>query len=226
MIEIFHNPRWFFGLDAIFEFVSLLASVLLSFYSWKVYKLTKKDSYKIMSIAFIFMSSSFAIRIAANVIIHFLIGRIPQLVSAAEATRSLININIILQLGVFFYRFTFLLGVLLLLLLTLKIKNRVIFILFIMFVFFLTYFSTYAYFIYYLISSAILFFIFSYFLKNYEKRRSKTSYLVAVSFLFIFLSQLVFIFLKIHQAVYGVAKILQLIGFLLLLINYITILRK
>jgi hypothetical protein len=227
MVNILQNPQYFYALDSVFEVVSVIASMFLSYYSWKVYGLTKQGKYKLMALAFLFMLLSFVVRIIANLAIHFQRETVQHALTISVAT----DIGRIYQLGLFFYRFIFLLGVVLLLMLALRVKNRTVFASYILFVVLFAYFSVPRFtiqsnLIYYVISSTLLFFVFTHFVGNFQSKKSVTSLLVAAAFFLLFISQGIFVPFMVTKGAYAVSKIFQLSGFLMLLFSYLLVLKK
>ncbi len=43
MFSLFNTPAWFNGIDLIFALVTLVISLFIASYSWKVYKLTSEN---------------------------------------------------------------------------------------------------------------------------------------------------------------------------------------
>ena len=52
MIDIVFNPKWFNGIDSIFEGISVIVCILIASYSLKLYKFNKNKNFKDFSIAF------------------------------------------------------------------------------------------------------------------------------------------------------------------------------
>ena len=61
--------------------------------------------------------------------------------------------------------------------------------------------------------------------KEYKKQKSPTTRLLAYSFAIITLSQLFFMFINLFDELYVIAEIVQLVGYIGLLITFIKVLR-
>ena len=100
------------------------------------------------------------------------------------------------------------------------------FILFIYFILAITYFSISQYFLFHLTSLFLLFFITYAYFKNYFKNKKKNSQFLAISFAIIGLSQLIFIFIPFHSMVYVIAELIQLGGYILLLLSFLGVIKN
>jgi len=89
----------------------------------------------------------------------------------------------------------------------------------------LTYFSQSAYYIFYITSFLLLIFISSSYFLNSKKTKHYTAKLLAFSFAIITASQLVFIFVKINPILYVIAQLIQLVGYVLMLITFTLVLK-
>jgi hypothetical protein len=221
MALIIYSPEWFYGIDSIFEGISTIVCMLIFYFSLKAYKLTSEKKYLYFSMAFLSVAVSFIIKIVTDLSIYFqLVQRNPFLLARLR------EINITYTWGYFSYHFFALLGIAALLMLTLKLKSKSAMSLFIFFIFLATVLSSYNLLFFYLTSAVILAYVFAHFYDNCHKKKCTTSHMVALSFLIILLSQLIFIFLTMNKALYVLGELVQLIGYVVLLFTYIMVLKK
>ena len=59
---ILYTPSWFFGIDSIFEFISVFVTIFIGYYSYKIYKLVSDKKYFYFSLSFMFIAISFIAR--------------------------------------------------------------------------------------------------------------------------------------------------------------------
>lgn len=235
MVNVLFSPRWFWGIDAIFESIAILATALLAFYAYKLYKFTKKSSHKYFSLSFLMLSLAFLAKVITNLFLYF-----PGLRKTIDffilRYYILSNTNLIYAIGNLAYRFLMLLGLLGIFWVIGKSreKNKLLILLyFISAISFISIFSAItSYFIFELyplfhITAALFLAYISYFYyNNYLKKKKDTTFRIFLSFLLIFLSQLVFIFVLIDLRTYVIAEFLQLAGYFLLLYEYSLLTKK
>src|SRR3989344_450750 len=64
------SPDWFYGFDSIIELIAIIASVLLVYYSYKCFKLTKENKYLYFSTAFLSITFAFISKILGTLAIY------------------------------------------------------------------------------------------------------------------------------------------------------------
>jgi hypothetical protein len=236
MVNVLFSPGWFYGIDAIFESIAILATILLSFYSYKLYKFTKKSSHKYFSLSFFMISLAFFVKVITNLFLYFpnlrekVVGFIISRYYLLEQT------NFIYALGNFGFRFLMLLGLLGIFWIIGKSreKNKLLILLyFVSAISLVSIFSVttifgviHLYILFHLTAALFLAYITYFYYTNYLNRKKKTTFYIFLSFLLIFLSQLVFIFLPLDLRIYVIAEFLQLAGYFLLLYEYYMLVRR
>jgi asparagine N-glycosylation enzyme membrane subunit Stt3 len=128
--------------------------------------------------------------------------------------------------GTTLHYFFFLFGLVLLFLIIHKEYNKSTISLLVFFTLITTLFSSSAYFVFYLTSSVLLGLIFLRYWKNFKAKKTKKALLLALSFLTIMISHVIFIFVFANLQLYAVAETVQLFGFILLLLTFMSLLRK
>lgn len=232
MVTLILSPNWFKGIDSLFEIISLIICLLIAYYGFKIYKFIKQKKYRTVALSFLFIALSFAIKVITNLSIYFQYNKLKlSLITAMSSTfpamtSKIIQIKLIYYVGYFAYRFSFLLGLILLLSLVLKIKDKRITSIFIIFSIIAAFFSYSFYYAFHIISAVLLFYIFMYFYENYMIKKLKSAKYITVAFFFLFISQLVFIFVFFDSKVYVFGEVVQLVGFLMLLYYYFLVSKK
>ena len=64
------SPNWFYGFDSILELIAVIVSILLVYYSYKCFKLTKEKKYLYFSAAFLSITTGFIAKIFGTLAIY------------------------------------------------------------------------------------------------------------------------------------------------------------
>ena len=222
------SPKWFYGFDSIIELIAAIVSVLLIYYSYKCFKLTKENKYLYFSAAFLSLTFSFIAKIIATLAIYRPAIRRSALGSSinqafAELTPSYIN-AIAFTAHIFFMLLGFM--ILFLIISRLTWKNQRVVALLVYFVFIATWISFIHCQMLYLTSFALLLLITYSYYGNYKVVRSEKSKFVVIAFGILLVSQAFFVFAVYSGIIYVLAELLQLLGFIYLLIPFILIFKK
>lgn len=218
MGNIFITPQWFFGYDIVLEILFAVITLLVSFYAWKIYKITEERNLRLFSLAFLFVSLSYIVQSVLNFII---------LKELEEEICGIVNIQSVYLLnlfGIYFHSILFLIGLLLLTYVALKIYSLRTFVLLFILVFTSLYFSPQKTFMLYLLSTTLLGFIVYYYIANYINNRKTTTLLVTIAMITLFAGYLYFIFATDNAFYYVLGHILELLAYLLVLGNMMIIL--
>ncbi len=224
-LDIVYSPRWFYGKDIMIDLISIFVLVLIAFFTLRYYRLNRKNrNYLLFASSFILMAVAFLFKIATNFTIYYEIPQTSQL-GLLTLTYSVIKTSDLLFFaGYLMYRMLMLLGLYILYSIYHK-QNRFNVFLIIYLILVSVYFSSSAYFMFHLTSLIILSIITYDYFKNYHKSMQVTGKWLAYSFVLIAASQLVFIFIKLHTLLYVIAELIQLAGYVLLLITFIKVLK-
>ncbi|MDP2926408.1 MAG: hypothetical protein Q8N99_08575 [Nanoarchaeota archaeon] len=217
MANILLSPQWFFGYDIIFELAFAIISLLVCFISYKIYKLTEENSLKLFGISFLFISISYFIQSFFNFAIY------SELSKNVVSLLSLSDINFFNLLGVYTNIIFFSLGLITLVYMTLKIKSPKTYSLLVIIPIFLLFMGCNKLYLYYALTSILLIYIAIYYFSNYINKRNLKSLLVFIAFDFLLFGQIHFIFSINHVLYYILGHFLELIAYLLILINLILI---
>ena len=203
----------YYGLDSLLELLSILVSGVISYYSYRIYKIVNDKNFKYFSIAFLLIAVSFLFKIFSNL----------TLLHQTKITTH----NFVFVVTNFFsfilYKIFYLSGFIVLFLIAVGIRKREGFLLPVYLGLITVLFSIYFNFIFYLTITFILAYLATHFYKNYERVRTLNSILVFLGFLFIFLGNLIFVFIDVSSLSYPIGEALTFLGFLVLLINQIKI---
>ena len=219
MSNVFICPDWFFGYDIALELIFAVVTLMVSFYAWKIFKVTEERNIRLFSLAFLFISLSYIAQSALNIII---------LTQLEEEFCGLINLQSIYLLnlfGLYIHAILFLIGLLLLTYIALKIYSLQTFVLLFILVFASLYFSPQKAFMLYILSTTLLGFISYYYIANYWSNKKATTLLVAVAMLILFVGYLHFVFAIDNEIYFVMGHVFELIAYVLVLANLTVILK-
>ncbi len=226
MLRLLFAPKWFYGIDIAFEIVSIIVAVLISYYSYKLYTISKKKEHKYFHIFFLMIAIAFVFKILTNFDLYFEVLNTLHIGSMQIQYISK-NISTIYRFGgLFMYRLLTALFAYGLYMLSYRKHDRKDLLLFVYFLSVLAFFSYYSYFLFHLTIIIILGFVSMNYWRNFKKKHTTNSKCVAYGFIMLSLAHLVFAIVEIDLALYVVAEVLQLAGFCLLLGAFISVIRK
>jgi hypothetical protein len=228
MHALYVGPGWFYGIENIFNVFSIIVCLLLFFFCWKIYKLTLNNNYKVFSYSFLLFALSFIIQVATHFAMYMAFRNIRPFEGIATLTSavSVVHIGQLYVHGYFWMMLTFLLGLLFLLVITLRVVQRRVLALLSFFVLLATAYASNTHFVFHLTAAFMILVVLFFFCENCVKKKTLSAKLVAIAFGALFLSQIAFVFEASIIYLYTIGNLLQLLGFIALLVNYIKILKK
>ncbi|MEA3430116.1 MAG: hypothetical protein U9R08_02495 [Nanoarchaeota archaeon] len=222
MLELVYSPQWFYGIDILFEFINVIAALLIAFFSYKIYKYTKDRHCLYFGLSFLAISLAFISKILTNFQIYFNVLRQSKVIDQALLTLTTHRNFSFFVTGYFFHRVFFLMALVGIFFIVCKYDKKLL-ILFAYFIAIITAFSTSEYFIFHVTTSIMLGYIFYHYYLNYKYNPTKNTFLVSFGFFLILISQIIFINIILGVESYVVAQIIQVIGYVTLLYAYIRI---
>ena len=209
-----------FGIGAISEVLFAVVTLLIAFFAIKIYKLTRVDSYKLFGLGFIFIACAYLFKSLVNLFLFL------EYVRPGAIASKLTDISTLFGYSIIVHIILMVLALLLLFNLVLKIKNRTVFLVLMILTFFPLVLTSMHYSIFYALASLFLVVLFAYYFRNYLKVRKKSALMVALGFGFIFLAHFLYIFIEYRNLYFVLGHISEFIGYLVLLIGFIKVLRK
>ena len=222
------GPQWFYGFDSIIELIAVIVSILLVYYSYKCFKLTKENKYMHFSIAFLSLTAAFTAKIIGTLAIYKPTITRTSIGSSIHQTFTGLTPYYINALAFVAYIFFTLMGFMILFLIISKLrwKNQRVIALLIYFVFLATWISIVHYQLFYVTSFVLLLLITYAYYQNYREIKSENARFVVTAFGILLVSQAFFIFVIYSRIIYVLAELIQLLGFIYLLIPFILIFKK
>ena len=214
------SPNWFFGWDVVLELSFAFIVLFVSIFAFKIYKKSSQESVKLMSLSFLFISISYFIKSFFNFLI---IRNLNENICKIIKVRSIIIFD---TYGILIHMFFMMIGLVILAFMTFKSRNFKI--LWLMLIISLSglFFSKNSIYVFYLFSSIYLIFISIHFIKNYLKNKQVKILFIAIAFLFLLFGSIHFLFSVNYKLFYVLGHMLELIAYLLILINLYLVLKK
>jgi hypothetical protein len=235
MYQLFNTPAWFNGWDLVFDGIGLLVALFIAMYSWRIYKINKENRFGYFAFAFILVTLGFLFKIFTSGVVYYTPVRDTVLNVLRPAVGEHLSLTYLYYRAGFFLQMIALLGAwLLIFFVSQKPRQRLQrfdevtqIALYIYFVFLISVVSNFEYYVFYLTSSVLLGLIILNYYKNYlNTNKNKKAYLVMLSFLFVLIGNLFFIFVFLFKDLYVIGEMFQLIGFLILLYTYHKIIKR
>lgn len=210
--------EYIYQLDEIFGIITVLIAFLISFYSLKIFNFTKKSNYLLFSSSFYLIGIGFLIRF----IFDFLYETEKLRKSIFLGTFQMDQVQALL---IFAYMFALLAGYILLLITAMKTRKRVSLLIFIISIAALissmNYFITFTVILIIIISTLLI-----HFDRNFNRVRTLNAGIVWYSFILILFGYVMQLLIFYSNKFYLLANGFNMLGFLLLLLNFILVLRK
>jgi hypothetical protein len=222
------SPEWFYGFDSVIESIAIIVSVLLVYYSYKCFKLTKENKYLYFSTAFLSLTFAFIAKIIGTLAIYKPTITRSALGSSIHQTFTSVTPSGINALAFIVYIFFILVGFMILFLIISRLtwKNQRVIALLVYFVFLATWISIVHYQLFYVTSFVLLLLITYSYYRNYREIKSEKAKFVLIAFSILLVSQAFFVFSIYSGIIYVLAELVQLLGFVYLLIPFILIFKK
>ncbi len=219
------GPQWFLGRDFIIDLVSVVVLLLIGFFSWKYYSLNKSNKkHLLIFTSFILLGLSFIFKIATYFILyssHFQVQvyqLFGKLVYYVTPTNTLFAVSFII------YAVLMLIGFFIFFTVYEKFSIKsVILIMFLLVTIVL--FTDDAYIFMHLTAFLLTLMIALSLLRNYRLNGMRTTKYLAMSFGIISLSLILFILAHNYSSMYVVGELVQLAGYVILLVTFISVLK-
>jgi len=218
------GPTWFYGIDYIFDLVSVIVGLLISYFSYKTYRYASQKKYLYFAASFFLVAMAFVAKILATIPVYSKKLSVETVGLVTVTSQVIDKVKWINALGISVARLVMLFAFLLLVLVSLKIRDKKVIVLFGYFLIISTALVSASYIVFHVTLFLMLGILFLSYRRNYLKVKSLNSGMVMYSFLMLFVSQVFFIFEGAVKHFYVIGESVQLVGYLLLLIAMIRML--
>lgn len=210
---VFVSPNWFFTYSIILEIIFAVITLVVSYYAFKVYKLTDKKSTKLFSTAFMFICLSYFLQAMLNIIILWkMADRVVSMINLRDAW--LLNL-----FGLYAHALFFIIGLILLAYIQFKIDDIKIALLLVALMVASILFTTNKLMLFYMLSTIILIFIVSNYFLNYIRHKTPNTLLVLIAMIFLLFGALHYFFAVDHEVYYVIGHGLEFLAYSIILIN-------
>jgi len=222
--SLYYVPPWFYGYDIALQFLFGMITLIVSFYAFKLYRISSQRELKLFSGAFFFISLSYLIWAVLNI---FLIDLESSVVGVVEfenfrlLTDSVFGLS---TLGVYAHVFFFITGVLTLAYMNFKVDRPRIYIFLITLVLPVIFFSYNVRLMTYLIASILFAHLSLFYAKDYLSSKGGRTALVLLAFVFLFFASLTFMYSGREPISYATGHLLTFVAYILILVNFIKVL--
>jgi hypothetical protein len=208
----------FMNLNILFTLAFAITTFLVSFISYKFYKLTGRKELKLFSFAFI----SFAFAYILQLILGFVLKYKLENIVRAKLRTAVPFITA----STFSHEILFSIGLILLVYMTCKSKSKYIFGLLLGLVLIPIVFNPMSIHIFHIIASFILIFIVLFYYKNYRQHKNLKTELVLIAFVFLLISNFTFVFAARQGLFFILGRSLELIAYICILVNLRLLTKK
>jgi hypothetical protein len=223
MIEVVFTPQWFYGKDLIIDFISLLVLLFIAYFSFSYFRLNKQIKYCNLSLSFLLLALSFIFKIMMNFTIYYNVLETKKIGFITFSYNVLKSSDTLFFVGFLVYRLLTLIGLYMLYSLYKKQPKTNIFLIAYLLII-STYFTQSAYYVFHMTSLILLVMITYEMFRNYKKKKHNTTKWLTISFGIITLSQILFIYVKLNHNLYVIGEVIQLVGYVLLMITFLKVL--
>jgi hypothetical protein len=213
-------PQWFMGLDGMVQLVVAIIALILGLYAFKIYRLSGKKRSLHFGLGFLFISISYLVWAVLNMAVISNASRI-----LCKETHICI-IDILIDVSVYIYMLLFMIGLLLLTYSILKRKSIETYSLLFVIIILVLLFSKKVLFFFYLLSTILLLYLVFHHLRNYFTHKNPKVLIAGSAFFLLSIASLEFIFGLTDGFNYTAGNILTLAAFLLIIYNFLLVLKK
>ncbi|MCF7799128.1 hypothetical protein K9M74_04450 [Candidatus Woesearchaeota archaeon] len=216
------TPLWFGVTKIIIQLIFALVTLLVAFFSYKVYKLSRQRPTFLFGLGFIALSSAYFIEALFNYLLL-------QGVQTQHLFPAAIGVAQPLQLSIFVVSLQMLLmitGLSLLSYVTLKERGAKIFLLILSMSLVGIVMSAHVGLTFYIITSIFLLFITAQYFQRHARKPTKNSLMVFMGFGLLFLGNVQLAFAQSLSLLYISGHFISLFGYLLLLVNLLRVVKR
>ncbi|MBN2142023.1 hypothetical protein JW711_01715 [Candidatus Woesearchaeota archaeon] len=214
------SPTWFFGYDVVMELAFAITCLVISLFAFKIFKVTDQRQIKLFGISFGIISASYFAQSLFNFLI---ISELNENISAAIELNSVLLFD---AFGILVHVILMTTGLAVLAYMTLRTEKARIFWFMLALTMLGIFLSVNKIYMFYLFMSLYCIFLVIHFTENYFRHRQGKTLLIALAFLFLLFGNIHFLISVNHQLFYVIGHALELLAYVLIIINLYLVLRK
>jgi hypothetical protein len=201
----------FMNINILFTLAFAITTFLVSFISYKVYKLTGRKELKLFSFAFMSFSFAYILQLILGIVLKY---KLETIVRAKLRT-----VVPFITASTFSHEILFSIGLILLVYMTCKSKDKKLLGLLLGLVMIPILFNPMSIHIFHIIASFMLMFIVLFYYNNYKHHKNLRTKLVLIAFVFLLISNFTFIFSARQGLFFILGRSLELIAYICILVN-------
>lgn len=212
-------PNWFFGFDIAMEILFAIITFLVAIFAFRVGRLTKERKIKLFGMSFLLIGLSYLLWAGINF-------WFANLGPDGLQDLTIQGVTLIGTLSLYAYTILFTSGLATLAYLTCDVKKGKVYYL-VFGLSLLVLFSSFNKLAMFSVLSIFLISVITYhYFEEYLKNKNKKSLLVLVAFLFLFVGNIAFIYSSVYYQAYVAGHVLELVAYVLILINLIKTVKR
>lgn len=216
MSHFYLMPSWFFNYAIILEVVFGIVTLLVAFYSYKVYRLCRQRESKIFGAGFLLISLSYFLWALLN---FFLLREFGSGISVLDIQGT----TILSKIGIYLHIVFFIAGLIMLVYMSLNEKNIAVYILLFLMAFLTIFLSFNSSFSFYLIKVLLFFVLVIFYLNKYLYNKNMNTLIVFVALVFLLIANIELLFVSNSCIHFVGSHLLELCGFSLILASLIRV---
>jgi hypothetical protein len=220
VIDISLLPASFCGYAAFFNIIFVIITALVSATALTIYKLTKQQAAKLLSIAFGLIAVSYVALLLLNLSVF------TELNNAICTIIGIPESNTLFGLEMYAHAILYLLGIGTLVYMTLHIKKMPVFLLLIITVIFGIMGAENPLFMFHLLAALLLIYVVIFYGIRYSKKPNLSSLILIITFTLLCLSNILFLFPMSYENFYIYSHVLALAAYIIILIDLLIMHRK
>ena len=201
----------FMNLNILFTLAFAVTTFLVSFISYKVYKLTYRKELKLFSFAFLSFAFAYILQLILGIVLKY---KLETVVRAKFRTAVPF-----ITASTFSHEILFSVGLILLVYMTCKTRSKQLFGLLLGLVLIPILFNPMSIHVFHIISSFMLMFLVLFYYRNYRAHKNLKTELVLIAFVFLLISNFTFIFAARQGLFFILGRSLELIAYVCVLVN-------
>ncbi|MGV8161845.1 MAG: hypothetical protein ACP5N2_00755 [Candidatus Nanoarchaeia archaeon] len=226
-LQVTPGPQWFSGPDFIIDLISVVILFMIGFFAWKFYSLNKSNKkHLLLFISLVVLGASFIFKILTYLILYSttfeveIFDMFGQLIYYLEPNNFYFSISFIIYAVLTLIGFYLLYSIY-----DSKISSSTSLLMF-YFILVISLFSENAYLFTHL-TAFLLSILITYALwRNYKKNKLNSTRNLTLSFGILAFSRIFFIMASFYSSMYVLGELIQLIGFIMLLLTFISVLKN
>lgn len=220
MVDLFSLGTIFLHWDTVLELAFAIITLIVGIFALRIYNLSEQKQSLLFGISFLFISASYLIKSITN---YLIISKLNENICRGL---KIYDVSILNSIGTYSYVFLFIIGLITLAYMTIHQKSIKIYFLTLAITVISLIFSSNTVLLFYILSSIILIIILIHYIINYSTNKQGKTLLVLIAFSFLLFGSIHFILSVNHSLFYFIGHILELIAYLLILINLIWVNKK